>query len=276
MEKEMKMTEAITEEDYFDKLKVIFVGRFNQLHCGPFVRREALRIGLMTGSEVIKKTAKEVFSARCPILFFNFPGEEYCWNSKDKVPRSSYFFDLAGERALQIASTLKKDFPCGFIPCHDPASFLLILDKMYESFFNHRVRKKYRLALYAEEFIAGVYEEHLSSDSSSKYEKIILSHAEAVHQDPAGKHDFNAFAARLEITPIHYRRLFKSVVGFPPYEYLQQCRLLLAITLLKREKNLQIQQIAQKCGFSSATEFSRFFKKQTNFSPLQYCRSFFE
>ena len=31
-----------------------------------------------------------------------------------------------------------------------------------------------------------------------------------------------------------------------------------------------------RCGFSSATEFSRFFKKHTSYSPVQYCKIFFE
>ena len=262
--------------DYFDELKIVFVGNFKHIYRGLFVKRDYLRIGLMTGGQVTRRTNTAEYSAVCPILFFNFPGEEYCWSSQGHEPRNSYFFDIAGPRAERIGQMLRQDFPSGFVPCHDPTHFQLLLDRMHESFFHYRPRKKYRLPMYAEEFLAGIYEEHLLTLSSSKYEKIILDHAERIRRDLSGKHDFEADAAELEITPIHYRRLFKAVIGMPPYEYLQQCRLSHAIRLLRNEKQLQIQQIAAECGFGNATEFSRFFKKQTGVSPLNYSKNFFE
>ena len=270
------MEEKAPVNDYFDELRIVFVGKFRFLSRGLFVKRDFLRVGLMTGTHVSKRTKENEFSAVCPIVFFNFPGEEYCWNSDPSEPRNSYFFDMAGPRADRIGKMLKEDFPAGFTPCGDPIRFQLILDRMYENFCRFHFRNKYRLPMYAEEFLAGIYEEHTLSQSTSKYEKILLAHADRIRQDLAGKHDFDSDAAELEITPIHYRRLFKAVVGVPPYEYLQQCRLLLAIELLKTSKSMQIKEVSRQCGFGSATEFSRFFKKQTGVSPLLYCRKFFE
>ena len=270
------MADTSLFQDYFDDLKVVFVGKFKHLSQGLFVKRDYLRIGLMTGDAVTKKTKEKTVSTHCPILFFNFPHEEYCWTSERSAPRNSYFFDITGKRASSIEKMLRKDFPEGFIHCHDPLQFQLILDKMYESFFNHRPQKRYYLPMFAEEFLTGIYVERSLAESTNKYEKIILAHADLVHKDPAAQHDFNANAAKLQITSIHYRRLFKSVIGMPPYEYLQHCRLLLAINLLKTSKSLQIKQISLQCGFSSSTEFSRFFKKQTGISPVNYCKKVFE
>lgn len=270
------MTDDIISHDYFDELKVVFVGKFKHLSQGLFVKRDCLRIGLMTGSAVTKKTKENTVSTHCPILFFNFPREEYCWTSERTEPRNSYFFDITGKRASAIEKMLRKDFPEGFVCCRDPLYFQLILDKMYESFFNHRPQKKYRLPMYAEEFLTGIYVEHTISIGTNKYEKLIVSQADHIHRNPSEKYDFERYSAEMGITLIHYRRLFKAVIGVPPYEYLQQCRLLLAINLLKTSKSLQIKQIAQKCGFGNATEFSRFFRKQTGVSPVNYCRKFFE
>ena len=270
------MTESKTANDYFDELKVVFVAHFKFLTRGLFVKRNHLRIGLMTGVHVTKQTKTNEYSTVCPILFFNFSNEEYSWCSKGNEPRDSYFFDIAGPRADRIERMLKQDFPAGFVSCHDPIHFQLILDKMYESFTHSRPRKKYRLPMFVEEFLAGIYEEHLLTLSSGKYEKIILSHADRIHRNLAGKHDFDANAAELGITSIHYRRLFKALIGVSPYEYLQQSRLHLAIDLLKTTKSIQIKQISERCGFSNATEFSRFFKQRTGVSPLNYCRKFFE
>lgn len=270
------MTDVKETNDYFDELMVVFVAHFKLLTQGCFVRRNHLRIGLMTGSHVTKQSKTNEYSTVCPILFFNFSNEEYSWRSKGNEPRNSYFFDIAGSRADRIEQMLKRDFPTGFVPCHDPVHFQLILDKMYDSFTHSRPRKKYRLPMYAEEFLAGIYEEHLLTLSSVKYEKIILAHADQIHRNLAGRHDSDANAAELGITPIHYRRLFKALIGVPPYEYLQQSRLHLAIDLLKTAKSIQIKQISEQLGFSNVTEFSRFFKHRTGVSPLNYCRKFFE
>jgi len=132
------------------------------------------------------------------------------------------------------------------------------------------------LPLLAEEFVTRAYIEQTALQSPNKYARRILQDAEEVNQAPGATHDFEKNSRRLGITPVHYRRLFKTVVGVPPYQYLQQCRLSLAIRLLRKEKQLQIQQIAAECGFGSATEFSRFFKKQTGVPPLNYSRIFFE
>ena len=271
-----KMTESSHISDYFDELKVVFAGDFKYLTRGFLTKREHLRIGLMTGGHVVKRTRDKEFSAACPILFFNFPGEEYCWISEPSQPRHSFFFDIAGARADRIGEMLRRDFPSGFIPCRDPVPFQMILEKLYESFSHFRARKRYRLPMYAEEFLAGIYEEHTLTVSSGKYEKIILAHAERIRRDLAGRHDFEADAAELEVSPIHYRRLFKSVVGVPPYEYLQQCRLHRAIEILKADKSIQIKEISEECGFGNATEFSRFFKQQTGVSPLSYSRNLSE
>ena len=270
------MSDPIPSGDYFDELKVVFAGDFKNLTRGLFVKRNYLRIGLMTGTHVIKRTKNGDCPAECPILFFNFPGEEYCWISESNQPRHSRFFDIEGPRAARIEAMLKQDFPAGFIPCRDPVPFRMILRKLRESFSHFRPRRKYRLPMYVEEFLAGLYEEHTLSVSSGKYEKIILAHAERIRRDLTQRHDFDEDAAELEISPIHYRRLFKSVVGVPPYEYLQNCRLHRSIELLKTSKTLQIKEISLQCGFTNATEFTRFFKQRTGVSPRQYCRNFFE
>lgn len=262
--------------DYFDQLSVAFVGRFRNLRSGTLAIRDKFRMGVMTGGCVQRILSGKKYNTECPLLFFNFRNEEYCWNNLSDTPRDSYFMDLSGNRADEIERMIHRDFPSGFLPCRDPSVFQHILDKVHEAFFHPRQQRRYLLSLYVEEFLCAVYTQQTLSGVGNKYERIILSHAEQIRKDPGLFHDIDSFADQLAITKVHYRRLFKSVTGVPPYEYLLQCRLSLAITLLRSSKSLQIQQISQRCGFSSATEFSRFFKKQTSFSPMNYCRIFFE
>ena len=266
----------LTQRNYFDDLQVAFVGHFRSLHNGTFRQRDMLRIGLMTGQEVVKITRAGENIVQCPILFFNFAHEEYVWKSSSRTARESYFFDISGPRADRIQETLRNDFPQGFIRCNDPAPFLLILDAMKESFYNYRVQRPYRLPMFAEQFLTQIYVDHTSALSASKYEAGIRNTAQKICESPGNSFDFFLCAKSLGITDTHYRRLFKSVIGLPPAQYQQKCRLTYAMGLLKKSKELQIQQIAEMCGFNSSSEFSRFFKKHTGFSPIYYCQKFGE
>lgn len=270
------MAETIRENDYFDQLTVGFVSSRQGLHSSRDLKRIRLRIGLMTGTEVRRTDRNGEIQLKCPFVFFSFRNQSYSWITEGNVSRDSFFFDLEGARADELERTLKHDFPDGIASVSDPVPFQQILEQMHELFFQHRQEHRYRLPVLAEEFVARIYIEQSAAQSPNKYVRKILQDADELDRAPGGGHDFEHKAAVLGITSVHYRRIFKAVIGMAPYQYLQQCRLSHAIRLLRNEKQLQIQQIAAECGFGNATEFSRFFKKQTGVSPLNYSRNFFE
>lgn len=263
-------------ENYFDDLHVEFVGHFCFLRDGIFRKRDKLRIGLMTGKNVVKVTKHGEHATVCPILFFDYPDEEYQWRVLDQAKRESYFFDISGARADRIQATLQKDFPQGFSKCHDPIPFRMILDDMNESFHNYRAQRCYRLPMFVEQFLTQIYVDHVMALSKNKYEAVIHGMADEIYKSPGSAFDFAQRARQMGLTFIHFRRIFKSVIGLPPHKYQQKCRLAYAVGLLKKSKELQIQQIADLCGFGNSSEFSRFFKKQTGLSPLNYCQMFSE
>jgi AraC-like DNA-binding protein len=64
----------------------------------------------------------------------------------------------------------------------------------------------------------------------------------------------------------HFCRLFKSITGKPPIEYINYLRINVAMGLLK-EGQLNISEIAMTVGFNDSNYFSRLFKKYKNCSP---------
>lgn len=67
----------------------------------------------------------------------------------------------------------------------------------------------------------------------------------------------------------YFGHLFKTETGMFFNNYLNQCRMCSAISLL-HETDLKINDIAEKCGFSSPSYFIFCFKKQTGLSPIKY------
>ena len=67
----------------------------------------------------------------------------------------------------------------------------------------------------------------------------------------------------------HLSRVFKSVTGYSPIEYLITCRLFAAKKYLCTT-NLSIKEIIDLCGFSDESNFSRMFRKRTGLTPSQF------
>ncbi|MEG1687785.1 MAG: AraC family transcriptional regulator [Angelakisella sp.] len=70
----------------------------------------------------------------------------------------------------------------------------------------------------------------------------------------------------------HFRLLFIKETGLAPTEYIIKCRLDAAKRQLATS-NISIIRITQACGFSSSSQFSMLFKRDTNMTPKQYRRN---
>lgn len=71
------------------------------------------------------------------------------------------------------------------------------------------------------------------------------------------------------VTPDHFTKVFKKVLGMGPNEYIQLKRIELAQTLLLTS-SLSIQEIAEHVGIFSQAQFSKMFLKNAHCSPRKY------
>lgn len=71
------------------------------------------------------------------------------------------------------------------------------------------------------------------------------------------------------ITPDHFSKVFKRIMGMPPCEYIQMKRIERAQTLLLISR-MSIIEIAEKVGISNLSQFSRLFSKMVHCSPREY------
>ncbi len=73
------------------------------------------------------------------------------------------------------------------------------------------------------------------------------------------------------VTPAHFRRVFKEIMGYTPKEYILYLRITRAMDYVKSDL-YSIAEIAERVGFSSAAHFSRVFKERTGRTPIEYRR----
>ena len=64
--------------------------------------------------------------------------------------------------------------------------------------------------------------------------------------------------------------LIKQETGVSAGEWIDRYVVLQAKALLNRMRNLSIQEITDRIGFSEQASFSRFFKRNTGISPKEY------
>ena len=68
----------------------------------------------------------------------------------------------------------------------------------------------------------------------------------------------------------HFSRIFQSIAGETPFQFILRVRLEKAAMLILHNKNESISEIAYKCGFSDISIFSRNFKSYFQISASQY------
>ena len=94
-----------------------------------------------------------------------------------------------------------------------------------------------------------------------------------VRRHPERAWEFCVEARKRNLTPAHFRRLFKAVSGLPPQQFLIQCRLQQAASLLVGTGET-VGVIAERVGIGNEFYFSRLFKAKYRIPPLEYRREF--
>jgi two-component system response regulator YesN len=78
-------------------------------------------------------------------------------------------------------------------------------------------------------------------------------------------------AGEVDMSPAHFSRIFKKVMGLPYQDYLNSRRITKAKNLLRSSAH-SVTEIAFSLGFADPTGFGRIFKKLTNHTPSAYRR----
>ena len=79
-------------------------------------------------------------------------------------------------------------------------------------------------------------------------------------------------AAQAGLSPFHFLRLFSSVLGVTPHQYLVRCRLRLAARLLA-DPHRPVTEIAYAVGFGDLSKFVRSFRRAAGVTPTGFRRA---
>jgi transcriptional regulator GlxA family with amidase domain len=91
--------------------------------------------------------------------------------------------------------------------------------------------------------------------------------------DPALDHSVAKLAKRMELSPRHFARLFRSEVGITPATWVEEVRVNAARRLLELGRESP-KQVATHCGFAHADSLRRAFVRHVGVTPAEYRKRF--
>lgn len=104
------------------------------------------------------------------------------------------------------------------------------------------------------------------SDKSTDQMKTVLNY---IRKNYASNLTLSDLADILNLSPEHFCRLFHSITGKSPIDYLNYYRIECACELLSSSQK-SITEVAYSCGFNDLSYFNRIFKKYKRITPGRY------
>ncbi len=123
------------------------------------------------------------------------------------------------------------------------------------------------------ELICAIQADAAAKYSDSSVKKTALRGAERIAssiEDP--KLTVQEIAKELSVSPEYFRKLFASVYGISPKQYMIKLRIEKAKALILSGE-LPIREIGGLCGYEYECYFSREFKKEVGFSPTRFAEA---
>lgn len=120
-----------------------------------------------------------------------------------------------------------------------------------------------------------LYKELFDNDTSFKNEdnlenKRVKQMLKYIHENYDGNISLHDIAESANISERECLRCFKKTIQLSPIQYLLKYRIMQGASLLLNDGGKTISQIANLCGFNSASNFSKTFRKLYDLSPKEY------
>jgi AraC-like DNA-binding protein len=255
---------------YFDDL--VIIDTCHQLigyHVSPPIDPSYFSICLLNQGEmfIIRDGIKRHLKA--PMLFWTSSGHVYRFQSAARYTRENIWLTFDGSRSQRIREALDKLQTSGYLPLANALDFVRIFQRIINLHKNGELIARHHIVVLTEELISLIHDEAFCKLDKNRDYAPVLAVAETIRRNPIEIYDFQQISRDNGISYDSFRKKFKLCLGQPPHDFLLACRMNRAAELLKDEK-YTITEVADRCGFSELSSFSRMFKRKSGLYPGKY------
>ncbi|MDO7876157.1 AraC family transcriptional regulator [Hymenobacter sp. ASUV-10] len=133
--------------------------------------------------------------------------------------------------------------------------------------WQHRLLTAYLTALLT--YLSRLYKEQFTGAEPSAEQRLLHAYQARVEEHFRELHEVGDYAAQLHLSAGHLSEVVKAQSGKPAIKHLHD-RLVLEARRLLFYTRQPLKEIAFDLGFSDASYFNRFFKRETGSTPAQY------
>lgn len=251
----------------FARSALFYVPQFGHFFCtdGYDIRRESLGLFLLIcvsdGMLTIETQGRSYMAAEGQIVLLDCrqPHRYYCTQ-----PTEFLWFHFCGGSSAQYADYLFEQGGVAFSGEHIP-----YLRQHFDFILTHA-----QLAFPNEHAISLHVSQILGYLATPQQRTSVLNPLLSPATDYIGAHyaetiELDTLAAQCSLSTSHFIRSFKKNLNCTPHEYLLSYRLKQAKQLLVTTSR-SVEQIAEQCGFNSASHFARAFRKSNGMSPSAF------
>lgn len=202
-----------------------------------------------------------------PLIFITAPGKKFTYYSPHGADH--LFTCFKGERVARYLAGGMLPPPGKKITITAVDEFTDVMDNLIRCLRRHTINSHGEAVLLLEQALLLSLSQPVSHHQSAGLKKLV----DRIAEHPEIDWDFKKEAAELEISEVHFRRLFQRETGTPPRQFVVIHRVRRAAEML-RMTNMRIKEIAYTCGFGGEFYFSRQFGKIMQFSPSEYRKMF--
>lgn len=157
----------------------------------------------------------------------------------------------------------------GPLYCKNLTETKLLFNRASTEFFSNTPHKDLLCAAIAVQILAQFTPARPSMRADDENASLIYAAAQEMQKNFAGPVAVAELAKKYAMSEEKFSRLFKQLIGVPPYKYLSSIRLNYACYLL-RSTSLPVSEIAYRSGYDDPLYFSKLFKKKYLSPPGEY------
>lgn len=224
--------------------------RFLDMFLLIYVRHGVLNVETQGHAYTASEGETVLLDCRCPHRYYCRESVEFLWFHFNGSSSSVYTEHLCAQRGIV--------FPGGEWM---EQGFMEVLHAAGEDFVN-----EHQLSLLVSRILCQLASAKQNSGTVEGFLRPATDFIRAHYSEPIALEDL---ARRCRISTPHLIRSFKRYMNCTPHEYLLSYRLRQAKQRLIGS-SASVEQIAEQCGFNSASHFARAFRTSTGMTPTEF------